>query len=543
MPREKRNPNFHYVYKTAVFQIHNPSQIKQKILRDSLRRNHLAYSKLLPIAAAEYDRVSKITGDTKFRKNKARIEHINKCMKQWITPLPLGGASKAGLSSDISSTIAAYSSLMDDYIARIEKDKTKDTDNPSSISKPGVPTFTRLVPKHEAREQAYENLRLSLTKEEEDRARDDIMRENKSGVMRPLLFLKNRINDGFLILYDKTKDKYFIYLNLYSQDSRFAKPINLGGLTDIRTAQTFPDQRINKTGLLFPINFAREFQLMEFMDRDYQYQEFQRHVKSASAKLSEKDGRFEVHVSFEFKIRKLKTKHYLGVDRGIYNLASMCVVGKHGKIIQEENFDGRHLRYVQQKEEKRQRQYQKRGKVYKSSTRKSESDRAVHITANQIVEVAKQFNSQVIIENLSNLTNRSGKRKKSNFNRLLTRAQYTKLQNVLEYKLPLNGLPKPLQVNAAGTSQTCPDCGCWSPDNRKKEPSKSGKEFVMDKFLCVECGYSHDADLNAARIIAIKRMWREALPAKYRTKTSKHLADTKYEFKSYLTSLSKKRKN
>lgn len=550
MPREKRDPRYEYTYKTAVFEIHNPSQKKQRILRDVLRRNHLAYSKLLPMALDKLDELSAIEGDTQYKTNKKRIEAVKKFIAEKVKPLPLGGASKAGLQEDIADALAAHLALLDDYKKQCDEEAKKPEDKRKEVSRPGLPTAARLTPFQQAHEEAYERLAASLTLEEENKARDDIAREDKSGLTRPILFLKNRISDGFVIYYDEPKDRYLMYLNLYGEKSRHATPIKLGGLVDIRTGEVMPERKTNKTGLLFPVNFAETFQREKFLMHDKSGVEKLRkrnghhRVRSASAKLLERNGRFEVHVAFEYLTPKIIPKTYLGVDRGIYNLASLCVVDDVGRIIAEENFDGRHLRDVQQKEERRQRKQQKRGKAYKSKTRLAEADRAVHEAANKIVKMAVKHKSQVVLENLSNLTQRKGKRGRSNFNRLLTRAQYTKLQNVLEYKLAVAGLPKLKTVAAQGTSQTCPDCGKWNHKNREKTPLPDGKGFAMERFLCVnaDCGYKKDADLNAARIIALKRKWRESLPKSQRVKTAKVLAATKYSFECCLTSWTDQRK-
>ena len=95
----------------------------------------------------------------------------------------------------------------------------------------------------------------------------------------------------------------------------------------------------------------------------------------------------------------------------------------------------------------------------------------------------------------------------SNFNRLLNRGQFGKLKSILEYKLTLEGLPKPISVHAARTNQTCPECGHWSPKNRGKTALIDG--FEMECFECQGCGYKDDADLNAARVIAMKGRWFE----------------------------------
>ena len=60
MPRKKKDPRKTYAHKTAVFQIHNPSARKVAMLRDALKRNHLAYSKILPMALSELANLEKI---------------------------------------------------------------------------------------------------------------------------------------------------------------------------------------------------------------------------------------------------------------------------------------------------------------------------------------------------------------------------------------------------------------------------------------------------------------------------------------------------
>jgi putative transposase len=221
----------------------------------------------------------------------------------------------------------------------------------------------------------------------------------------------------------------------------------------------------------------------------------------------------------------------LGVDRGIYNLASLSIIEEDGGVSHNENIDGMTLRHVQRHHERQQKKTQSRGKRYRSTSRRAMADEAVHTTANQIVEIARQHDAQVVLENLRNLTNRGGKRKRSNFNRVLNRSQYQKLQKILDYKLAVAGLPKPVTVSAAYTSQTCPMCGHQSRENRPKKPDGDG--FIMDKFLCQECGYKDDADLNAARVIAMKRAWREGLPQSQRPKLMVNLSE-KYQFKTYI---------
>ncbi len=58
---------------------------------------------------------------------------------------------------------------------------------------------------------------------------------------------------------------------------------------------------------------------------------------------------------------------------------------------------------------------------------------------------------------------------------------------MLEYKLNAVGLSMK-RVMAGGTSITCSKCGCCDKNNRQKQ----------DKFVCVSCGFTIHADINAA---------------------------------------------
>jgi putative transposase len=69
-------------------------------------------------------------------------------------------------------------------------------------------------------------------------------------------------------------------------------------------------------------------------------------------------------------------------------------------------------------------------------------------------------------------------------------ASFSTLWQMLDYKAQERGV-EVVRVPPQYTSQTCPDCGCIDRGNRKTQAN----------FTCVECGYSENADLNAARNI------------------------------------------
>ncbi len=98
----------------------------------------------------------------------------------------------------------------------------------------------------------------------------------------------------------------------------------------------------------------------------------------------------------------------------------------------------------------------------------------IHILANRIVEICLKYNAQAVFESYP---------------------LYNYITEVLNYKLPLKGLPKPVRVSSFGLYQTCPHCGY----NCKKNRS-------LDKlFLCTACGFGLEIDylpsFNLARRI------------------------------------------
>ena len=522
MSKFKRRPNQIIAHKTATFQIHAPTKRRQALLHDAMYRNHLAYTRGLKKLLENIEQL-KLLKKSDFNKEGDGL------IRPMIKSLPLSSSARSGVIEDLLGTISSYIELMKDYEKRI-KGKT-----PEEIKKmggiPGRPTVPPLISSEEDWAGRVDALRKVVFLEDENEAKTNLLKESKAGQLRPLNFPRSRVNDGFLLLHDPETDRYFIFLNLFSSKARWAgrKITDLTGLVNVSDGKTLRCK--TTTGELFPINFSKDYQLENFIDNG----------TPKTAKLIKSEGPlghavYNVHISFEFASEIKPTQTLLGVDRGIINLASLTVISPEtGAILEQENIDGTDLRFIQRKLERRQKIVQQSGKRFKNKARKAEADKAVHRTANEIVRQAVAHNSQVILEDLSPLSSRSTKRKKSNFNRMLNRTQFQKLLFVLNYKLQVAGLPKCRHVCAKYTSITCPECGCQNKKNRNRKDLKN-------QFCCQGCGYSKDADLNASYVIALRRLWRQSMPEAERKKLFKDLVNTDYAFDRCLKSLAQKRK-
>ena len=78
-------------------------------------------------------------------------------------------------------------------------------------------------------------------------------------------------------------------------------------------------------------------------------------------------------------------------------------------------------------------------------------------------------------------------RQKSGLNRAILAQGWGLFRTLLEYKLAKSG-GRLVRVAPHNTSLTCSDCGHISSENRKTQAD----------FCCVACGFSLNADINAA---------------------------------------------
>ena len=87
--KKPKPPGHVKVYKTAIFKIHNPSQTKRAMLKDSMKRGHLAYPRLLAHFLPDVERLASMT-------KKERNSEMQQRVYRLLRPLPLGTGAAAG---------------------------------------------------------------------------------------------------------------------------------------------------------------------------------------------------------------------------------------------------------------------------------------------------------------------------------------------------------------------------------------------------------------------------------------------------------------
>ncbi len=476
-------------YKTAVFQIHNPSNRKKAILKNMLLKAHVGYSHTLRHWLPSEQKIQELLLQPKSDRRvylQGQGNAIDRYVRQKF-PI-LSNSCKFGVKEDVVAQIKAYVELCETQTGY------------SRAGKAGAPTVQPISKNHQdfIDYSIYEHFITCTDLDTENTLRYKTSALRKQGKIRPAEIPKSDISAGFSLLYCPDNGKYYAYINTHTKKCRFAKPANiklpLTILSGNKKGTVLPFKNgytiTAKTGILLPLAFGK----------DFQYDAFIAQGTARTAKLvhiTERHNKpvdiYELHIAFEFKTEKIEPVTYLGVERGIYDLATITVVDKNGHVLESQHIDGKQLRSVQK---------QKSDKNIRNTTRQAITDEITHKTANAIIALAIKHKSQIVIENLKNLAiyYRNSKQKMySHHNKMLTRQHYTQLGHILEYKCKLHGLPKPYAIHPAYMDRLCPKCG--STDTRNKTVDDGTK---ISTFKCVPCGYTTHADVNTSRNIALK---------------------------------------
>jgi len=180
-------------------------------------------------------------------------------------------------------------------------------------------------------------------------------------------------------------------------------------------------------------------------------------------------------------------KNIVAVDIGSTNLATVVVYSPAEKRVLRSFYLGRDVAPRQRAFENRRAKLQSYGRIKELRHDQNNFTKTrVHQIAHQILDIAKQYNGCLAVEDLDGFTDIHYTVKA---NRKIHRIP-TRLGEVIGRVGIENGVPM-LVENPAYTSQDCPKCG-----NRHKV---SGREYH-----CPKCGWTVNRDRNAGENIALR---------------------------------------
>jgi len=187
-----------------------------------------------------------------------------------------------------------------------------------------------------------------------------------------------------------------------------------------------------------------------------------------------------------------KSGDILGIDRGIYNLATTSNGLK---------FSGRQAMHIRRRYAKLRQSLQAKGTKGAKRLLKQLSGKEQrwmrdlnHRISKAIIQSCKP-GDVIVMEDLKHIRDRVRVAKKQR--QIQHSWAFGQLGNFIEYKAAERGIAV-ASVDPRHTSQRCPVCGCVSRSNRHKH-----------LFKCSSCGYTANADLNAA--VNIRQVYLDTL--------------------------------
>lgn len=523
------------MFKTARFKVHNPSRHKSTVLWYALTRYHQTLKDLLEKALSVprlAEVISELDKKGKLRPNKYKLSKVLYAIapKNWeLAPL------RDYLIGD------AIAMLMS-HLGKVYK----------GVNESNPPTMPSLAPMTEAeynrayrdfidpeaqpemKAQHREKIDSALARGEThvakqlntiylnwacSRVAGQLLRRLEGPLPRPIEFTRNEFSRGCLLAH--CDGNYYFLLRLFTQGHRYHETrILKDGFVDCKTGESLAGKRY--AGLILPLELGREFHEREYLAfgkiqsaklvvqrRKRPRQELRNSPSGspAGAPVSPENFDFYLHAAFEFTPEPVETVTYLGVDRGAVRIGAATLIDGSGALLQSGfDLDGKAFSEEMHRREEQIRQLQMRGKQKspRFSLRGKRADMILGEYANRIVQIARENRSQIVLEAIRGVT----------MGRFLKQSQFAKLKTMIAYKAERVGLPAPIEVPAAFTSQTCAECGHRDPANRPK--TDAGGKRVQDIFHCVECGYQANADSNASRIITLRGLHQMANGGRFR---------------------------
>lgn len=177
---------------------------------------------------------------------------------------------------------------------------------------------------------------------------------------------------------------------------------------------------------------------------------------------------------------------FLGVDLGIKQIAS----DSDGHSYSGAKVNALRKRYAKLRAKLQAKQSRSAKRLLKRRKRKEQrfAKDVNHCISKELVCRAKDTNRGIALEDLTGIRERATVKKAQR--RQHSSWSFFDLRAKIAYKAQLHGVPF-LLVDPRNTSRTCSACGCIDKANRKSQAN----------FLCVSCGFSANADTNAAVVI------------------------------------------
>ena len=462
------------------------------MLRYAMAQYHTTLSNVLKTALNDSELVSK----TFILDAKAKNTISDNLLGQYlyrITPrgLPLSSGMRDYLIRDARAMLLSYLKKREKGDTEVQPPTlptlTPPTDDDVAqamadfgqrIEFPLNPRQTEIIGKeqHKGRTRVAARLEAIYKSRAITKAAGQMLRSTEIRLPHPLEFTRPELARGFVLA--KRHGNYYLLVKLFSKTSRYRNKsyVLFSDFVDVRTGEdlggkTYP-------GIVLPLELGR----------DHQDAEFIRNGKPQSAKLlvtrsTEGTEEFYVNIAFEFSPTPIVTESFFGLDRGAAMIGAATVINSQGQMRERLNLHGVAFADEMRLHQRRVAEAQRDGKrAFNFRLRGRRAKIILGEYANKLITKAIEHKSQIVLEKLD---------AKIFSRHFLKQSQIRKLHDMLTYKAERAGLPAPIEVPAAYTSQTCARCGHHDPANRPHVDADG--RAIQHLFRCTGCGYTANA--------------------------------------------------
>ena len=421
--------------RTVVLKIYKPGMKKKQILDSAMLNYTLAYQYLLDTAQPQIEGIRNNYMDKNGKYSAKKISKwirtdFNVVLNEFcVEPF------KDSIKIDFGATIAGYLNL---------------------LATGEIAEYPSAYITKETFEIEYDKAMDDYISDEEnaDRYLKKIKRlMNKNDNLRPIFFCRYATNRNYSILYDDLKDRYYVKMYLMNFHDENRKQFNINSTAVLRYVSKNKD--ILKVHgkpegfLILPLSFGK-------FQKNYLESLYKNPETIKTARLVKRNDEYYLSVNIETEeIETVETNNYIGIARGIENIINYTIVNKvdDSEVYGNVKADGNIIKLNK-----------------------------LHEMANSLIQLAKDNNSQVIMEKLVSRGDKLSWIDKNGkvYNSILGCFEYNRLYDILKYKLPANGLPPPIRVSSRGIFYTCPRCASNTKGNR----------FSKSVFMCTNCGMS-----------------------------------------------------
>ena len=278
---------------------------------DAMRRADRAYWTLLD--AVEEPTKQLVGKDKKIVREE--LAKLKKSVEMMVTKFPLGISAKGALPYDVHAQASSFLELIN-----VGQDASWPTRKPKEDPYP----------------EALNLLTQAITLEELTTATEAMSSRPRSNDPRPLSIVRN--DPRGTVLLEDDKARLFAWINLHGLErAGLYSPVTVANMVNTRNGEIVSFKR--QSGDLFPLECSK-----------WHYQRFIKEGQLQSSKLIYRKDSFYLACTFEFVREDIDCVTYLGIDRGIEEIASYAVISDDLKLLDQGSFEGSTSKGLPEKE-------------------------------------------------------------------------------------------------------------------------------------------------------------------------------------------------